>query len=397
MSPKGAGALGRFTLIDLTRVRAGPTCVRQLADFGANVIKIEMPPGAEPSSETMGGPRDGPDFQNLQRNKRSLTLDLKQPDARAVLERIVSKADVLVENFRPDVKERLGIGYEHMRAVNPRLVYASISGFGQDGPYRDRPGFDQIAQGMGGLMSITGIPGQGPVRAGIPIADLCAGLFAALGILTALHEREVSGEGQWVKTSLLESQIFMLDFQAARYLMNSEVPSQAGNNHPTSIPTGVFETSDGLINIATTGSAIWKRFCEAAGAPDLIEREEYRTARDRSANRAALNAEIAAKLRQRSTADWLETLNAAGVPCGPINTIDQVFADRQVRHLGIAQTVTKTDGTAVPLVGQPVTLARTPAAMQRAAPDAGEHTDEILAEFGYAADEIADFRARGLI
>jgi crotonobetainyl-CoA:carnitine CoA-transferase CaiB-like acyl-CoA transferase len=397
MSPEGGGALGRFTLIDLTRVRSGPTCVRQLADFGANVIKVEMPPDAEPGSETMGGPRDGPDFQNLQRNKRSLTLDLKQLEARAILEHIASQSDVLVENFRPDVKDRLGIGYEHMRQVNPRLIYASISGFGQDGPYRNRPGFDQIAQGMGGLMSVTGIPGQGPVRAGIPVADLCAGLFAALGILTALHEREVSGEGQWVQTSLLESQIFMLDFQAARYLMKGEVPQQAGNNHPTSIPTGVFETSDGLINIATTGSAIWKRFCEAAGAAHLTAREEYRTARDRSANRDALNAEIAAILRQRSTAEWLETLNAAGVPCGSINRIDEVFADKQVRHLGIAQSVTKKDGTAIPLVGQPVTLARTPAAMRRAAPDIGEHTDEILAEFGYRADEIAGFRARKLI
>jgi crotonobetainyl-CoA:carnitine CoA-transferase CaiB-like acyl-CoA transferase len=397
MNPEGGGALGRFTLIDLTRVRAGPTCVRQLADFGARVIKVEMPPSADPGSEGMGGPRDGPDFQNLQRNKRSLTLNLKQPEGRAILERIVSQADVLVENFRPDVKDRLGIGYEHMRAVNPRLVYASISGFGQDGPYRDRPGFDQIAQGMGGLMSITGIPGQGPVRAGIPVADLCAGLFAALGILTALHEREVSGEGQWVKTSLLESQIFMLDFQAARYLVNGEVPGQAGNDHPTSIPTGVFETSDGLINIATTGSAIWKRFCEAAGASFLTEREEYRTGPDRSANRVALNAEIAAILRQRPTAEWLERLNAAGVPCGPIYAIDEVFADAQVRHLGIAQEVTKKDGKAMTLVGQPVTLARTPAKLREAAPGMGEHTDEILAEFGYSADEIADFRARRLI
>ena len=396
MGPTRDGALGRFTVIDLTRVRAGPTCVRQLADFGAEVIKVEMPPELD-ASEGMGGARDGSDFQNLQRNKRSLTLNLKAPEGRAILERLVSRADVLVENFRPDVKDKLGIGYEHMREVNPRLVYASISGFGQDGPYAKRPGFDQIAQGMGGLMSVTGLPGQGPVRAGIPVADLCAGLFAALGILSALHEREVSGEGQWVTTSLLEAQIFMLDFQAARYLMGGKVPGQAGNSHPTSIPTGVFDTADGSINIATTGSEIWRRFCAAIGGGHLLDDADYRTAADRSRNRDALNAQINALLRGQTTAHWLEALNAAGVPCGPIYSIDAMFADPQVRHLGIAQAVTKPDGTTLSLVGQPVTLSRTPASLRQAAPDAGEHSDAILAGLGYSAADIADFRARKLI
>jgi formyl-CoA transferase len=396
MGPTRDGALGRFTVIDLTRVRAGPTCVRQLADFGAEVIKVEIPPKLE-TGEVMGGARHGPDFQNLQRNKRSLTLNLKEPEGRAILERLVSRADVLVENFRPDVKDKLGIGYERMAQVNPRLVYASISGFGQDGPYAKRPGFDQIAQGMGGLMSITGLPGQGPVRAGIPVADLCAGLFAALGILAALHEREVSGEGQWVTTSLLEAQIFMLDFQAARYLMAGEVPGQAGNSHPTSIPTGVFETADGRINIATTGSEIWRRFCEAIGGGHLLDEADYRMAADRSRNRDALNARINALLRKATTAHWLETLNAAGVPCGPIYSIDQVFADPQVRHLGIAKPLTKADGTTQTLVGQPVTLSRTPASLRQSAPEAGEHTDAILTAFDYSAAEIAGFRARKVI
>src|SRR5215472_4128713 len=263
--PPASAALSRFTVIDLTRVRSGPTAVRQLADWGANVIKIEMPPGID-EGEGMGGPREDSDFQNLQRNKRGMTLNLKHPEGVAILKRIVEKADVLVENFRPDVKERLGIGYEALSKVNPRLVYASISGFGQDGPYSGRPGFDQIAQGMGGLMSITGLPGQGPVRVGIPVADLTAGLFCALGILVALLEREQSGEGQWVQTSLLQAQIFMLDFQAARWLIKQEVPGQAGNNHPTSIPTGVFKTADGHINVACAGQKIWERFCEAVDA-----------------------------------------------------------------------------------------------------------------------------------
>src|SRR5262252_8764385 len=262
--PRASKALERFTVLDLTRVRAGPTCVRQLADWGANVIKIEMPPDPE-GGEGMGGPREGSDFSNLHRNKRSMTLNLKAPEGLAAFKRMVKKADVVVENFRPDVKKRLGIDYKTLAKINPKLVYASISGFGQSGPYRDRPGFDQIAQGMGGLMSITGLPGQGPVRVGIPIADLTAGLFCSLGILVALLEREKSGKGQWVHTSLLEAMVTMLDFQAARWLIDGAIAPQAGNDHPTGIPTGVFKTADGHINIAASGQTMFRRLCEALG------------------------------------------------------------------------------------------------------------------------------------
>src|SRR5215475_838479 len=312
--PRASKALSRFTVLDLTRVRAGPTCVRQLADWGANVIKIETPAHLE-SGEPLGGPREGPDFMNLHRNKRSITLNLKSAEGVATFKKMVKKADVVVENFRPDVKARLGIDYKALRKINPRLVYASISGFGQDGPYAERPGFDQIAQGMGGLMSITGLPGQGPVRVGIPVADLTAGLFCAMGILTALLEREKSRKGQQVETSLLQAQIFMLDFQAARWLVKGEVAKQAGNNHPTSIPTGVFKTADGYINIATAGQKIWERCAEALDAPELVSRPEYATGPNRSKNRDALNADINALTQTRSTTEWVERFNEAGVPC----------------------------------------------------------------------------------
>src|SRR6516164_4350402 len=343
--PRASKALARFTVLDLTRVRAGPTSVRQLADWGANVIKIESPPGVE---DQMGGPREGPDFQNLHRNKRSMTLNLKTPEGLAAFKRMVKKADVVVENFRPDVKKRLGIDYKTLARINPSIVYASISGFGQ------------IAQGMGGLMSITGLPGQGPVRVGIPVADLAAGLFAAFGILVALLEREKSGKGQAIETSLLQAQIFMLDFQASRYLVEGQVAQQAGNNHPTTIPTGAFKTRDGYINIATTGGKMWERFCRTLGAEALMAKPEYRTAEARSKNRDALNAEIETYLQERDSAAWVEHFNRAGVPSGPIYAIDQVFADPQVKHLGIAQTVPGNSKHKLTLVGQPVSLSRTP-------------------------------------
>ena len=394
--PSASTALETLTVLDLTRVRAGPTCVRQLADWGAKVIKIEMPEEGASSSQTDFSARHEPDFQNLHRNKRGMTLNLKSVDGPGVLRRMVAQADVIVENYRPDVKTRLGIDYDTLSAVNPRLVYASISGFGQDGPYQSRPGVDQIAQGMSGLMSVTGEPGRGPMRVGTALADLSAGVFAAMGILVALHERERSGRGQWVQTSLLQAQIFMLDFQAARYLMAGEVPGQAGNNHPTGAPTGVFATKDGYVNVAPT-PVMWKRFCKAIAREDLADHADYRTPKDRRRNREVLNALIGDVTRTMTSAELIDRLNEAGIPCGPIYSIDQTFADPQVRHLGIAQEVESGALGPITLVGQPFTLSRTPSRLVSGAPEYGEHTDAILAEFGYGADDIARFRKNGTI
>lgn len=385
--------LARFKVLDLTRVRAGPTCVRQLADWGAEVIKIEAPEG----DAGLGGARHGPDFWNLHRNKRSLTLDLKAPEGRDIFYKLVAQSDVVVENYRPDVKDRLKIDYATLEAINPRIVYASISGFGQDGPYRDRPGFDQIAQGMGGLMSITGLPGQGPVRVGIPVADLTAGIFAAQGILIALLDREVSGRGQWVQSSLLGAQIAMLDFQAARWTIAGEVPEQAGNDHPTSIPTGVFATRDGHINIAAAGNEIYRRLCKAIGREDLATHPDYNTDAGRSKNRKGLNAEIEAVTRHKTSAAWIEELNRASVPCGPIYSMDQVFADPQVQHLGMAREVHHPTRGAVGLVGQAISMSRSKWEVRNTTPEQGEHTAAILGELGYDAAAIAALRSAKVV
>ena len=390
------GALASYTVLDLTRYRAGPTAARQLADWGAAVIKVEAPgtPGA--ASDPIKN-RHGPDFQNLHRNKRSLTLNLKDPDGVAIFKRLAESADVVVENYRPDVKHRLGIDYETLGALNPRLVYASVSGFGQDGPYATRPGFDQIAQGMGGLMSITGEPGRGPMRVGIPIADLSAGLYAAIGILVALLERERSGRGQWVQSSLLGAMIAQLDFQAARFLFEGVAPGQAGNDHPTSIPTGVFETADGHINIATSGGAIYERLCHALGLPDLITDPQFATGGARSENRVKLNDRINERTRTKPSAAWVDALNEAGVPCGPIYAIDEMFDDPQVRHLGMAEPVEHPILGQTHIVSQATRLSRTPFTVHAAPPELGAHTDEILDALGYDAAAIEALRGRGVV
>ena len=386
-----SSALDDIKVLDLTRVRSGPTCVRQLADWGADVIKVELPESIE-ADGALGAGRHTSDFQNLQRNKRSLTLNLKQARGLEIFKRLVESADVVVENYRPDVKHRLGIDYESLKAINPRIILGSISGFGQDGPHANRPGFDQIAQGMGGLMSITGLPGQGPVRVGIPIADLTAGLFCAQAILVALHERTRSGVGQWVHTSLLQAQLFMLDFQAARWTMDGEVPKQAGNNHPTSIPTGVFKTSDGHINIAVAGPGNRGRLCKAMGAQPWETNPAYADGKSRSANRDALNAEIEAMTSTRTSAELIESMVASGVPCGEINNIQQAFENPQVEHLGVAQSVESPALGNINLIGQPFALDRTPSSIAVAPPERGEHTDEILREMGFSDEELAEMR-----
>jgi crotonobetainyl-CoA:carnitine CoA-transferase CaiB-like acyl-CoA transferase len=385
--------LSRYTVLDLTRARAGPTAVRQLADWGANVIKIEEP-GDKPGA--VDDRRHGPDFQNLHRNKRSMTLNLKSPEGVAIFKKMAETADVIVENYRPAVKHRLGIDYETMRKVNPRIVYGSISGFGQDGPYADRPGLDQVAQGMSGLMSITGKPGDGPMRAGIAIGDTSAGMFLAFGIVTALLQRTETGEGQWVNTSLLQALVAMLDFQAARWVVAHEVPEQVGNDHPLYMPTSAFRTADGYINIAGSGN-LYPRLCQVLGMPELVTHPDYCDFKQRHKNREALKAVIEAKTRQRPSAEWVEALNKAGVPCGPIYRMNEVFADPQVKHLGLAVPTHHYALGDIEVVNQGVRLSSAPFRVRNAAPDPGEHTDEVLREYGYSAAEIAGFRARGVV
>jgi len=391
-----SSVLENVRVLDLTRVRSGPTAVRQLADWGADVIRIEQPEALEPDG-ALGAARHTADFQNLQRNKRSITLNLKTEEGMALFRKLADTADIIVENFRPDVKQRLGIDYETLSKTNERLIYASISGFGQTGPYAKRPGFDQVAQGMGGLMSITGVPGDGPMRVGIPIADLCAGHFCAQGILLALFEREKSGKGQWLHTSLLQAMIAMLDFQAARWTVNQQVPVQAGNNHPTSIPTGVFQTSDGYINIAVAGEATWARFCKSVDKEQWRDHPDFKNAKLRSENRDKLNKLINEITVNKSSEAWIEAFEDAGVPSGPIYTIDKTFDDPQVKHLEMTSSVNSAVMGDISLITQPVILDRTPSSIKVAPPERGDATDDILGDLGVKAEDIDRMRKDHII
>jgi formyl-CoA transferase len=386
--------LDDIRVIDLTVARAGPTCVRQLADWGADVIRVEPPP--EPGAPGLVGTRHGADFQHLHRNKRSLSLNLKAPGAHEVLLRLVDSADVLVENMRPPVKHRLGFDFETVHARNPRLVYGSISGFGQDGPYAERGGVDQIAQGMGGLMSVTGI-GEQPTRAGIPVSDLAAGLYLAIGVLVALHDRDRTGNGHWVQTSLLESMIAMMDFQAARWTIDHEVPAPAGNHHPMSVPMGCFETADGYVNIGAADGRLLRSLCEVIGLPWIPADPRFDSLARRSANRAELNAIVGERLRTQPTAAWVTALNEAGVPCGPVYRMDEVFADPQVEHLAMTLPVTHPVLGQLDIVRNAVRMTDAPPTVRAPSPDVGDHTDEVLDELGYPREAIDRFRADGVI
>jgi crotonobetainyl-CoA:carnitine CoA-transferase CaiB-like acyl-CoA transferase len=386
--------LSGLTVLDLTLARAGPTAVRHLADWGATVIRIE-PPASE--GEDIAGRRHGSDFQNLHRNKRAITLNLKTPEGHAAFMRLAKTADVILENMRAPVKHRLKVSYEDVKAINPRIVYGSISGFGQDGPYGHRAGVDQIVQGMGGLMSITGEPGRGPMRVGIAIDDLTAGNLLALGIMMAIFDRERTGVGRWVTTSLLEAQIFMLDFQASRWLMEGEVAGQAGNDHPTGVPTGVFPASDGNINISASSSRMFTRLCDVIDRPDWLEKPEWKTQRDRSKARREINAELSEITKTKPSAYWIELLESVGIPCGPIYTIDQVFADPQVQHLRMARPMESPVLGTKDVVASAINISGFSKDIRLATPEASSSTDEVLRSIGYSAAEIVDMREKGAI
>lgn len=391
-----SSALSGLRVVDFSRVRAGPNCVRILADFGADVVRVEPPPGVDPNDTMFAHRRDGGDFQNTNRNKRSMTLDLKSEGARPILHRLLSQADVVVENWRPDVKARLGLDYDTLSALNPRIILASISAYGESGPYAERPGFDQVIQGMGGLMSITGEPGRGPMRVGIAVADMGAGLYAAIGVLVALAERERSGRGQWVQTSLLRSQIALLDFQAARYLNEGDVPESTGNDHPTSCPMGLFRASDGHFNLGAAGEGNWRRLCNVLQHPEWAQQPEFSTASGRVERRQQVNAMLQEVFDTRPVQHWVEALNAAGVPAGPVYSIPQMFDDVQVRHLAVTSTLPTGAGPRAYL-RQPVDLSRTQHSVVRPAPACGEHSAEILGELGFGPAEIDALRAGKVI
>ncbi|HAN07152.1 MAG TPA: formyl-CoA transferase [Acidimicrobiaceae bacterium] len=384
--------LDDITVLDLSIARAGPTAVRQLADWGANVVRIESPGGGFEA-----GGQSSPDYLNLHRNKRSICIDLKNANGRDLFHAMVSQSDVVIENMRTPVKHKLGFDYKTLKKINPKIILGSISGFGQTGPYADRGGVDQIAQGMSGMMRVTGLPEHGPVRAGVAISDVTAGLQLAIGIMVALHERQKTGLGRWVHTSLLESMIGMLDFQAARWTVDGDDPPQSGNDHPTLGPMGMYRTLDGHINLAASGGRLWEAFCGELKSTEWLTDVRFVSANARKANRSALNKLIEERLKMDTSFNWVTRLNSVGVPCGPVNGVADAFADPQVEHLGMAVDTDHPDAGQIQIVRNATNIDGVSNDIRRPSPRKGEHAHEILSSFGFGEQGIVELYENGAV
>jgi len=390
-------ALDGVRVLDATQVMAGPFCTMLLGDLGADVVKVEPPEGD--TTRTMAGSRgtESPGFWSINRNKRGIVLNLKDARGQEIFRALAARADILVENYRPGAMAALGLGYADLRALNPALVYASISGFGATGPYATRGGFDLVAQGMSGIMSVTGEAGQAPVKCGVPLTDLGAGLLALQAVLAAYVHRLRTGEGQHVDTSLLEAGIALSVWESAQYFSGGGVPEPMGSAHRMFAPYQAIRCADGHINLGAANARTWERLARALGRADLLERPEYRAAEDRVRNRRRLAEEIEAVTATRPRAHWLKLLDEEGIPCGPILDYAEVFADPQVRERGMVQEMDHPEGGRIRVVGPAVKLSETPARLRRPSPRLAEHTAEVLRELGYADAEVQALAAAGVV
>ncbi|MDE3155083.1 MAG: CoA transferase [Acidobacteriota bacterium] len=395
-----SGPLAGLTVLDLTRVLSGPYCTMLLGDMGARVIKIERP-GRGDDTRAWGPPfveGESAYFLSINRNKESVTLDFKQPEGRAVLDALIARADVLVENFRPGTLAKLGLAYDDLRERHPRLVYCSISGFGQTGPRRNGPGYDAIMQAEGGLMSITGAADGPPYRLGVAISDIVTGLFAAQGITLALFARERTGLGQYIDVGMLDSVAALLSYQAATYFATGRAPGRVGNRHPTIVPYETFEAADGALVVAVGNDSLWRTFCTAAGLDALIDDPQFARNRDRVVNYETLRPILAKRLRERSRQEWLDAFGAAGVPAGSVRDLHEVFTDPQLAERSMVAAVEHLTAGPLRLLGVPIKLSETPGSVREAPPVLGQHTDRVLTEdAGLDAAALARLRHEGVI